>query len=318
MSREQQSESFSVWLDTYMKKGGADVPARLVVVMALLERLHEIPTLNIGDHVAESGMQLKEHNKYVARALKHHEIISPVLEFGRRSSNLHGWIDPLFVWLKSNGFVSASGLEQKEMLAGAQSIAAGRLQIINQDKPLIARYNKGTAKAVIADILDQAQEKKRAKDVAEYLVGAKLQLRFGQDAATPKNVNTPNRDEPSDFRVGDAAIETTVNPVDARHLTQITQILKNTTMDVWLLVRLQDCGNWQHAVDEQFPQELGGRVFVSAIEKFVGQNVSEIGRFDKTKVAETLAELFRIYNERWLPETARSGLRIVSGDPDPK
>jgi hypothetical protein len=301
-----------------MRKGGADVPARLLAVMGLLERLQDTPTLTTNDHVAESGIQLKEHNKYIARALEHHKIASPVSEFGRRSCNLHGWINPLFVWLESCGFSSASTPKQREMLAEAQSIAARRLQIINQDKPLIARYNKGTAKAVIADILDQAQEKKRAKDVAEYLVGAKLQLRFGQDAVVPKNVNTPNRDEPSDFRVGDAAIETTVNPVDARHLSQIKQILKNTTMDVWLLVRLQDCGDWQDAVDEQFTEELTGRVFVSAIEKFVGQNISEIGRFDRTKVAETLAELFRIYNERWLPEAGASGLRIVSGDPDPK
>ncbi len=109
-----------------------------------------------------------------------------------------------------------------------------------------------------------------------------------------------------------------MNPVDTRHLAQISQILKNTTMDVWLLVRLQDCGEWQNAVDEQFTEELAGRVFVGAIEKFVGQNVSEIGRFDKAKVVETLTELFRIYNEGWLPGAGASGLRIVSGDPDPK
>ena len=317
MSFAQQKDSFGVWLDGYMKKGGADVPARLVTVMALLERLQEQPSLTVADHVAESGMQLEEHNSYVARALQRFDIVSPLKEFGRRSSNLHGWIGPLFDWLKSCGFASASVAEQQDLLLAVESAAAERLQVINQGKPLIARYNKGTARAIIADILDQAQEKKRAKDVAEYLVGAKLQLRLGEDAVKPKNVNTPNLDQPADFPVGSAAIEVTVNPADSRHLSQIARILKDTTLQVWLLVRLTDREKWQNVVDATFGEQAG-RVAIADIETFVGQNISEIGGFDETKVADALADLFKVYNERWLPEAGTSGLRIVSGDPDQK
>lgn len=317
MPTPKLKDPFGVWLDIYMKKGGADVPARLVTVMALLERLREHPSLIIADHVAESGMQLEEHNSYVARALRRFGIVSPLKEFGRRSSNLHGWIGPLFDWLKSSGFPSVSEPQQRDMLLAMESAASERLQIINEGKPLIAHYNKGTARAVIADILDQAQEKKRAKDVAEYLVGAKLQLRLGEDAAKPKNVNTPNLDQPADFPVGNAAIEVTVNPADSRHLLQIERILKDTTLQVWLLVRLADREKWQNVVDATFG-EHAGRVAIADIETFVGQNVSEIGGFDVTKVSDTLADLFQIYNERWLPEAGASGLRIVSGDPDQK
>ena len=261
-------------------------------------------------------MQLEGHNSYVARALKRFEIVSPLKEFGRRSSNLHGWIGPLFDWLKSCGFVSAP--QQQDMLLAAESVAAERLQIISQGKPLIARYNKGTARAIIADILDQAQEKKRAKDVAEYLVGAKLQLRLGEDAARPKNVNTPNLDQPADFPIGSAAIEVTVSSADSRHLAQITHILKDTTLQVWLLVRLADREKWQNVVDATFGEQLAGRVAIADIETFVGQNISEMGGFDETKVADALANLFKVYNERWLPEAGGSGLRIISGDPDQK
>ena len=102
------------------------------------------------------------------------------------------------------------------------------------------------------DIFDQAQEKKRAKDIAEYLVGAKLQLRLGENSVRPKNVNTPNLDQPADFRVGNAAIEVTVNPADSRHLSQIDRILNDTTLQVWLLVRLADREGWQDAVDKTF------------------------------------------------------------------
>jgi hypothetical protein len=176
--------------------------------------------------------------------------------------------------------------------------------------------NKGTAISIIADILDQAQEKKRAKDVAEYLVGAKLQLRLGENTVQPKNVNTPNRGQPADFQVGTTAIEVTVNPADGRHLSQIQRILKDMTLHVWLLVRLKDREKWQNVVDVTLAETLAGRVAITDIETFVGQNISEIGGFDVAKVAAELAKLFRVYNEHWLPEAGASGLRIVAVDPE--
>lgn len=318
MSDAQQRDSFTRWLDTHTKQGEANVPARLVTVMALLERLQDNPTLNVRDHTAKSGMQLKEHNRYVALSLERCKIDSPLKESGRRSSNLQGWIEPLFDWLRSHGFVSASATEQQDMLFIAESLAAERLQIINEAMPLIARYNKGAARAIIADVLDQAQEKRRAKDVAEYLVGAKLQLRLGEDAARPKNVNTSNRDQPSDFPVGTAAIEVTVNPADNRHLSQIERILRDTTLQVWLLVRLRDREKWQNVVDATLGERLADRVIITDIETFIAQNLSEIGGFDTAKVRRTLEALFRLYNERWLPEPGAGGLRIVSGDPNAK
>jgi hypothetical protein len=134
---------FSDWLDTHTKLGEADVPARLVTVMALLERLQDNPVLSVAEHVANSGMQLKDHNTYVTRALARFGIVSPVKELGRRSSNLHGWIEPLLEWLRSSGFASGPASEQGDMLRLFEAVAAERLQIINQGKPLIARYNKG-------------------------------------------------------------------------------------------------------------------------------------------------------------------------------
>jgi len=203
-------------------------------------------------------------------------------------------------------------------LLAVESVAASRLKILNEDKPLLARYNIGAAPAVIADILDQAQQKKRAKDVAEYLVGAKIQLRCGPNTVHPKNVNTPNRNEPADFRVGSAAIEVTVNSADSRHVEQIKRILDDTGLDVWLLVRLCDREKWKNVIDATFGDIQAKRIVVADIETFVGQNVSEIGCFVSSKVSETLSRLFDVYNEHWLPAAGTSGLRIVTVDPEHK
>ena len=168
--------------------------------------------------------------------------------------------------------------------------------------------------AVIGDILDQAQGKKRSKDVAEYLVGAKLELRFGEGAVQPKNVNTPSLEQLADFRFGGAAFEvTTVENPDRAHLNKIGEILANTGLELWLLTRKRDRERWQNAIDALYGDQ-GSRVVVTDIETFVGQNTSEIGRFVPEETRATLAELFARYANRWLPAAGAGGLRIV--DPE--
>ncbi|MEN6458047.1 MAG: DUF4928 family protein [Thermoguttaceae bacterium] len=314
MADNRLEESFVAWLDEHMKCGTADQPSRVIVVMAVCERLREAPSLRKEDHLTSSGMQLKEHDGYVSCALTRCHITSPVRAFGRRSSNVGAWIGPLLAWIESQGFAAMDENERKNFLNAIESIAASRLQVINEGKPLMARYNQGTAVAVIVDILNQAQRKKRAKDVAEYLVGAKLQVKFGDEAATPKNVNTPNRDRPADFQLGNTAIEVTVNPPDSRHLQQIVDILTNTLLDIWLLVRKADREKWENAVEATVDKQIRGRVAVTDIETFVGQNVSEIAKFAPIARAKTFTELFRLYNDRWLPQSGSSGLRIVAAD----
>ncbi len=316
MAATQREKSFIAWLDEHMRVGDSDQASRIIVVMATCERLRENPSLRGQDHLTGSNMQLVEHDRNVEAALKRCGIISPVRAFGRRSSNVGAWIGPLLAWIGSQTFASMDASGREDLLTEIESIAATRLQVINEGKPLIARYSQGTAVAIVADILDQAQKKKRAKDVAEYLVGAKLQVKFGEGAVEPKNVNTPNRNRPADFHFNNAAIEVTVSPPDPRHLGQVDEILKDTGSDVWLLVRRSDREKWQNAVDATVAEQLRGRVVVTDIETFVGQNVSEIGEFAPPKIAVTLVELFKVYNERWLPEAGGSGLRIISVDPE--
>ncbi|MBN2581335.1 MAG: DUF4928 family protein [Pirellulales bacterium] len=313
---EQHCKSFSDWLDKHMMLGDSDQPGRLVVLMALLERLREKPNLDESLHLTKSKMQLQDHNKYVAQSLDRFNIGSPLKEFGRRASNVGGWIGPLFDWLKPIDFSAMPQIEREQLLENIGLIAAARIKVVSEGKPLIARYNKGTAVAVIVDILDQAQEKRRAKDVAEYLVGAKLQVKFGDNAAEPKNVNTPNRGQPADFFIGTTAIEVTVNPPDARHLNQIVDIVNNTGYDVWLLVRRSDREKWQNAVDVAIEEQFRFRVAVTDVETFVGQNVSELAKFERPLTVENLKEVVKTYNERWLPTVGSSGLRIVSAEPE--
>src|SRR5688500_12631511 len=80
MSEANLEQGFSDWLDIHMIKGRArqaNVPARLVTLLGLMERLREDPTLNLGNHVQPNGQQLIKHDKYVKAALKRFAIASP-------------------------------------------------------------------------------------------------------------------------------------------------------------------------------------------------------------------------------------------------
>lgn len=312
MSHAANRDSFPAWMDEHMRKGETDVPARLLTLLGLLECLRAAPALDIDKHKAKSGMQLLDHNGFVDKALARFGAVSPVQEKGRRSNNLHAWAKPLFDWLRRSGFQENQRCANDDLLHWAQKKAAERLAVINEDKPLIARYNRGTAVAVIADLLDQAREKKRAKDVAEYMVGAKLELRFGVGIVTPKNVNTPSGVNLADFRIGNMAIEvTTVERPDKAHLEQLAEILSNTGLQVWFLTRLRDRERWQTAIDAMFGEQAS-RIVVADVETFVGQNVTEIGGFQTQDVHNELARLFEQYSRRWLPSAGAGGLRIVN------
>ncbi|HET6248170.1 MAG TPA: DUF4928 family protein [Tepidisphaeraceae bacterium] len=315
MSGKPSKEAFSAWLDVHMVKSERNVPARLLTLLGLLERLRDTPTMDLISHRAPSGAQLIEHNGFVDAALARFKVESPVQEKGRRANNLNAWTPPLFEWLAANGFVRCDAKQRDEFLTALQSVAAARLVTINEDKPLVARYNKGTSIAVIIDILDQAQAKKRAKDVAEYLVGAKLEIRYGNGVVEPKHVNAPSLAKLADFRVGNAAIEVTIaERADKSHLDQVKEILKNTGLEIWLLTRLKDREKWQIGIDAVLGATEASRVAVVGIEAFVGQNISEIGKFDPDKVKKTLAALFARYADAWLPRFGAGGLRIV--DPE--
>lgn len=314
MGIEEELRLIEPWIDRHMRLGQIDKSGRLTVLMGLLERLREIPgALEVSDHVKGAGNQIEGSNKFVRLALERHGVEPPLKELGRKSSNLLAWIGPLLDWLKRIEFSALAAAEQTAFLDAFQRAAGIRLEAINRDGPLIARFNLGSSRAVIVDILAQAQEKKRAKDAAEYLVGAKLQLRFGDDAVSPKNINAPNRDGLADFSFGTSAIEVTLKTPDDSHIKQVREIIENTSRRVWLLVALSSRERWQKTIDKEFGSRAG-RVIVNDIETFVGQNISEIGRFDEESEERELLRLFRIYNERWLPTEGAAGLKIVVAD----
>jgi hypothetical protein len=180
------------------------------------------------------------------------------------------------------------------------------------NSPLIVGVGEGTAVAVFSSILDQAEARRRAQEVAAYLVGAKLELRFGDGVVTSKCVDSLPINGFSDFRIGDAAIQVTTKCwPDKMHLNQIGRILNDTDLQVWVLPRLRDRERWRSGIEVLF-QDRADRIVVTGVELFLGQNVSELGKFRNEDVRGILNKLFERYESVWLPRAGSSGLRIMS------
>ena len=235
--------------------------------------------------------------------------VSPVAHYLDRAH----WLDN--IRLASVGSSTASTCSR------VQQMFADKLREILELEPLRARMNARTAESVIADVLQQADERGKVGVVAQYLVGAKLQLRFpGQDIQREayNKGDRKKRGDPharlADFEVAEAVIEVALGTPDEKHLDQVMDILETSSSEVWLLVRAARLGAWQSEL-AALNAPMRQRVVVVGVESFVGQNVTELGGFSSKGKHDQLLALFKLYNEQWIERLGPASLRIDAGPP---
>jgi hypothetical protein len=247
---------------------------------------------------------LGSHETHVNQAHERLGIQALNKNHGRRSSNLQAWGQILLNMLSTSGFEQAKPGGRESLLDESQQILAASLRRILEQDPLEVRVRGRSAENVIGDILEQAEEKGKCGDVAQYLVGAKLRLRLEIDIpALPANKGDRKSHadldpRAGDFQVEDAIIEVAVGLPDEKHLQQIIDALEASDVEFWLLTRIDRIGIWKKEL-----AKLGGielkRVVISSVEAFVGQNVTEIGRFSSKGKGDGFRRLFEIYNQHW-------------------
>lgn len=286
--------------------------------MALLERLRDFPSLTLNDHLCNPGSaSLQSHEPYGDKALLRFSLQAINKNHGRRSSNLPIWGQGLLNTLGAQGFANATPEAKSQIINEAQSSFAAALRTIIEQDPLEAHIRSRTAEAVIADILRSAEEKGKCGDVAQYLVGAKLQLRLGHSMPVyPANKSDrTSLFDPAprlgDFEIENAVIEVAVGRADDKHIEQIEEILEKSDAEVWLLTRASRISAWQEELRSLEHVDIR-RVVVTSVEAFVGQNITELAGFAAKGKADQLSALFNLYNTRWVAKVGTPGIRIVS------
>ena len=156
-------------------------------------------------------------------------------------------------------------------------------------------YGKDIAsREVVRMILEAAGIRQKADDVAEYLVGAKLALRFPcydirNSAASAADDQTA---EYGDFQMNDCVFHVTVAP-NSGHYDKCERNLANG-LRVFLLVP----DDLLAGTRQNTELTMAGRVSVESIESFVSQNIEELSDFDGKKVPQSMRQLLEKYNER--------------------
>lgn len=310
-----QLDSF---IQTFMRKGGRPVPARLQTALGLLEKLRQDPSLDLAKHLAARGSSgLESHETWGHKAHNRLGLEAINKNHGRRSSSLQDWGQQLLDVLKAAGFEEGTATSRAGLIDAAQAAFGAVLRHILEQEPLSIRLKGRSAEAAIREILDQAEEKGKTGDVAQYLVGAKLMIRLGVEMPVYQANKGDRRGRGDrearlgDFQVADAIIEVAVGLPDDKHLEQVVEALADTDKEVWLLTRAHRVTTWQDELKTMGGVDLK-RVIVDSVEGFVGQNMTELGGFSVRGRVVKLNELFKLYNDRWIAKVGTPGIRIDS------
>ncbi|HYV37999.1 MAG TPA: DUF4928 family protein [Gemmataceae bacterium] len=316
--KRKMKEQLEQFVQRHMGQGKrAVVPARLQAALALLEKLRDLPSLTLEDHLARKGSSgLKSHETFGDRAHARLGIAAINVNHGRRSSSLRDWGQELLDMVAGGGFAKLNGQAQQNAIDEMQGVFAAPLRSMLEQEPLSVHVRNRSAESVIRDVLKQAEEKRKTGDVAEYLVRAKLFLRFNLETPVyPANKSDRKARGDPDARLGDIELATTVFEIavglpDEKHLKQIDNALESPDIEVWLLTRFDRVATWTNELAEYLETADVRRVIVTSVESFVGQNISELAKFSSSEKTAKLKELFHVYNTKWIDEVGTPGIRV--------
>lgn len=310
-------EQFAEVSKRCLTKEGRFIPSRVQAGLSIIERLRDHPSLNLESHLVRSDRPaIHSHELYGNRVHERLNLQPIIKNHGRRSSNLPEWGQELLDAIAAAGFANATTEGREQIVSEAQAVLAKPLRDIIEQEPLEARIKGRSAEAVIHDLLLQAEEKGKSGDVAQYLVGAKLALRFKREIPVDP-ANKSDRKSRSDkgaklgdFVIENAVIEVAVGLPDEKHLEQVGEILENSDAEVWLLARADRVAAWKNEIESTDDID-SKRIVVTSVEAFVGQNITELAEFSTKGKATQLAALFDLYNSKWVMNVGTPGIRIA-------
>jgi Domain of unknown function (DUF4928) len=298
--RENALAAFRVWHDNLPRPraaGGAPAKGSLAVGLVLLQRLKTTFDLDLGAHLAPGGAQIQGASGASVRAIlgqfgEHRAFVS---EGGRTNRGIPTIAAALLKALGSAGLDALASEEREGVLRDLQAILVDGVREFHNRERLKLVYNPSAAtRQFIADLLGLANETGKHGPVAQYLVGADLQLRFPE--AGVRNESCSAADDPSgqpgDFVVGDAIFHVTVAPMHGHY----DKCLRNLQQGrrVYILVPDAVLVGTRQNVEVVAP----GRIAVESIESFVSHDVEDLAGFARDRVAGVLRQLLETYNGR--------------------
>ncbi len=301
--REQfESQAIAVLDDWYNGLGLYQdrLPAKGSIAAALhvLGRLQSDYQLDISAHVAGGESQIAGLSaaavKKVLTEYGETRVMSAV--GGRSNRGARGAVAALLAAMKP------LGLERKPEATRIEILKAMQRHIVEAYVPpyfsvkrVKATFNVNNATwTFINSILENARQSGKGGPVAEYLVGAKLSLRFPEKDIRNKRYSESDAQVGcyGDFQIGNTVFHVTVAP-----MPELFEKCKGNLehgMRVYLLVPdVMVIG-----VRQNTALLADGRIAVESIESFVATNIDELCEFDGDQLKSGFRKLLEKYNER--------------------
>lgn len=277
-----------------------NLPAKgtLAGALVVLERLKTEYVLDIAQHRAERGQsQIRGVSKAKVQEIlaRFGETREFLKEGGRTNRGLAGALTPLLDALKNAQLDALSRDERNAILTEAQRRLAGKVgEYFSRECIKIAYDPTKTAWQAIHEILAAAKRVGKEGPVSQYLVGAKLALRFPERDIRNDVFSAQDKQlgHPGDFLVGDTVFHVTVAP-NSGHLEKCKANVSEGRSAYLLVPDRILVGARQNA--ENF---LPGQITVQSIESFVSQNIEELASFSKGEFVSGFRRLLETYNER--------------------
>lgn len=297
--RKRALDALTAWycgLPVHRSSAG---PARGTIGSALvvLEQLKTDFNLNLESHRAAGKSQIKgASGPKVASILARFGETRPFIkEGGRTNRGGPGDIGKMLDALKTAKLDRIPTAERVLILEDLQRFLVDKVREFHNRQRLKIVYNPlKSAWQSIHEALALARETGKEGPVAQYLVGAKLQLRFPDIQIGNESYSTADDQlgRPGDFYVGDTAFHVTVAPMPTVYEKCRRNIEEG--LRVYLLVP-DRClvGARQNA-----EATAAGQITVESIESFVGQNIEELSIFTKDRLIDGFRRLLETYNQR--------------------
>ncbi|HEX7447047.1 MAG TPA: DUF4928 family protein [Pirellulales bacterium] len=291
---------FQKWYDSLPRPratGSAPAKGSIAIGLVLLERLKTSFDLSLESHLAPGGAQIQGASGVAVKAIlaAFGETRRFVGEGGRTNRGTPAVAQSLLQAMAAADLAELSGTERAEVLSYLQGILVQRVREFHSRERLKPVFDRAkTTRQFMSELLAIADETGKRGPVAQYLVGAKLQLRF--PSVDIRNESYSAADDPSgqpgDFVVADTIFHVTVAPTPG-HFEKCKRNLDDG-LRVFLLVPDSVLEGARQNANLAAP----GRIAVESIESFVGQNVDELANFSQNRLVRGLRALIEAYNAR--------------------
>src|SRR4029079_4533025 len=240
--------------------------------LVVLERLKGDFDLTIETHTAKGGAQVVGANgAAVASILARFGETRPFLsEGGRTNRGLRGDIASMLSALDAAQLHALPAAERVAALEELQHVLVERVREYHNRQRLRPMYNPARSTwQFVSDLLALAREVGKEGQVAQYLVGAKLQLLFPHEIIENYSYSTADTQlgRPGDFALGKTAFHITVSPLMAVY----ERCKRNLDAGYasYLLVPEHSVVGAKQNAEATAP----GQIVVEAIQTFVAQNI---------------------------------------------